>query len=87
VRKIRVAVHQASLANRSAFTCCSFPPFKKPSPWAKTSCALVGSVCVYVCVCVSVCVSVKDCLCMDIMFCHTHAEGQQGFNGANPGSL
>ena len=90
---MRVAVHQASLANRSDFTRCSFPPFRKTSPQATTSSALVGSeqVCVYVrvcvCVCARMCVSVNECLCMGTMFCNTHAEGQQGINGANLGSL
>lgn len=51
--RIRIAVHQASLANRSDFTFRSFPPLRKPSPQAKTSSALVGSerVCVYMYVC------------------------------------
>ena len=94
--RIRVAVHQASLASRCDFTRCSFPPFiEKPSPRAETSSALVGSerVRVYmyagvcVCVCVCVCVGVNECLCIGTMFCDTHAEGQQGINGANLGSL
>lgn len=79
---IKVAVHQTSLANHSDFTCCFPLLLERHRLGLRLPLHLLAqNECVYTCVCM------KECLCIGTMFCNTHAEGQQGINGANLGSL
>lgn len=79
---IKVAVHQTSLANHSDFTCCFSLLLERHRLGLRLPLHLLAqNECVYTCVCM------KECLCIGTMFCNTHAEGQQGINGANLGSL